>query len=107
MTFIEVDGQVRRVIGVVNGGGKGHITWKPAPGSRQRTIVAQFELAGLPAERLRVARFSPPAPTLGRPGRLRVKHRGKTVVAAPRWKRPGPGGGNRARADVWRPAAAT
>ena len=85
VTFIEVDGQVRRVIGVVNGSGKGHITWKPAPGSRRRTIVAQFELAGLPAERLTVAKFSPPAPTLGRPGRLRVKHRGKTVVAS--WRR--------------------
>jgi hypothetical protein len=79
VTFIEVAGQDRRPIGTVNGGGRGTLPFSPAPGGGPRTIEAQFELDGLPAERKVVARFSPPSARLGRPGGLRIVRVGTTL----------------------------
>lgn len=52
----------------------------PAPGRGTRTIVARFELAGLPAERLTVARFTPPPPTIGRPAHVHARLRGRRLL---------------------------
>jgi hypothetical protein len=68
-------------IGHVNGGGKGQLHFATPPGDRRRTIYAQFTLDGLPAERMTVAHYQPPAPTLSTPRDLRVK-RTKTGVKA-------------------------
>ena len=48
-------------------------------GTDRRTIVAEFELAGLPAEHLTVAQFLPPSPRLGRPVHLRIVRRGRAL----------------------------
>jgi hypothetical protein len=83
VTFWEVgEGQSAKAIGTVRGGGQGVIRFSPAPGRARRTIVAQFTLAGLPAERLRVASFRPPSPTLPRPRALRViRHKRALVIS--------------------------
>ncbi len=75
VTFLERSRGASRTIGTVKGGGRGHIAFSPAPGLDRRTVVAQFELAGLPAERRVVARFSPVSPRLARVTRLRVLRR--------------------------------
>ena len=62
----------RRPVGTVTGGGRGTLAFVPAPGGVRRAIEAQVELAGLPAETLTVARFTPPSPRLGRPARVRA-----------------------------------
>jgi hypothetical protein len=85
VTFLETGPGGSRQIGTVSGGGKGVLRFSPAPGRGRRTIEAQFELAGLPAERRTVARFTPPSPRLARPARVRVRRRGKTLVVS--WKR--------------------
>ena len=85
VTFIESAVGGKRTIGTVTGGGRGSLRFTPAPGRGRRTIEAQFELAGMPAERLTVARFSPPSPRLARPTRVRAKRRGKTLVVS--WSR--------------------
>jgi hypothetical protein len=84
VTFIEVDGDVSRTIGVVKGGGKGTLRFEPAPGRGKRTIVAQFELDGLPAERRTVTTFAPPSLALGKPRGLKVKHSGPALKVS--WK---------------------
>ncbi len=68
-----------RIIGTINGGGRGRLSFTPAPGNDRRTIIAQFELAGLPAETINLASFTPPSPHLGKPARLRVSRRGLTL----------------------------
>jgi hypothetical protein len=80
VTFTEVDHGVSRQIGTV-GSGRGRLAFRPAPGRGARTIVAEFELAGLPAERLTVAHFSPPSPILGRPVHVRARLRGRRLLA--------------------------
>jgi hypothetical protein len=85
VTFLESGAEGRREIGRVSGGGKGKLKFSPAPGAAGRSIIAQFELAGVPAERLTVARFKPPALHLGRPASLRVRRRGSTLRVT--WKR--------------------
>ena len=67
VTFIEVSGSTSRAIGTVNGGGRGTLRFSPAPGTGRRRIEAQFELAGLPAERGR-SPASPPRGPAGPPG---------------------------------------
>lgn len=85
-TFLEVmPSGAARTIGTVSGGGRGRLSFSPAPGVGARTIVAQFELAGLPAERVQAARFAPPSPRLGRPRRLRVRRVGTRLRV--RWAR--------------------
>jgi len=55
------------------------LAFSPAPGSDRRTIIAQFELAGLPAETVRLASFNPPSQHLGKPARLKATRRGLTL----------------------------
>ena len=86
VVFYEVTatGAAKRV-GTVSGGGRGKVRFTPAPGGGQRRIEAQVEIDGLPAERLRVARFRPPTPQLGRPTGLRTRRVGARLVAS--WRR--------------------
>ena len=89
VTFTELgSGGGSRTIGTVAGGGRGQLHFSPAPGRDARRIVAQFELAGLPAETLTVARFTPPPPQLATPRGLSVRHIGSAVRV--RWS-PVPG----------------
>jgi hypothetical protein len=81
VTFLEqTRGGASRTIGTINGGGKGDLTFTPAPGDDGRTVVAQFELAGLPAETVKIASFKPPSPRLAKPAHLRVARRGQTLA---------------------------
>ncbi len=83
VTFVELTaGGAGRTAGTVAGGGRGSLRFSPAPGTGRRTIVAEFELAGVPAERITVARFSPPSPRLGRVRRLRVRRAGGRIRAS-------------------------
>jgi hypothetical protein len=82
VTFLEQTAQGTREIGRATGG-RGRLTFSPAPGKGRTAIVAQFELAGVPAERLTVARFSPPAERLGRVASVSVRRSGGRVLA--RW----------------------
>ena len=68
MTFVETGPGGRRTIGMVTGG-RGTLSFTPAPGNGRRQIEAQFELAGVGAETKTVARFTPPSLHLGRPAR--------------------------------------
>lgn len=80
VTFVEIAaGGAVKAIGAVEGGGKGKLRFSPAPGRGVRRIEAQFELAGMPAEKRFVARFAPPSPRLGKPKRLKVRRRGTTL----------------------------
>jgi hypothetical protein len=79
VTFIEQAQGGSRIIGTINGGGRGRLSFTPAPGNDRRTIIAQFELAGLPAETVKLASFTPPSPRLGKPARLRATRRGLTL----------------------------
>ena len=84
VAFIESGREGKRTIGTVSGG-RGSLRFSPAPGRGRRRILAQFELAGMPAERLTVASFTPPSPRLARPARVRARRRGKTLVVS--WAR--------------------
>ena len=79
VTFMEVAGEARRVIGTVNGGGRGTLRFSPVPGRAGRAIEAQTELAGIPAELVTVAHFRPPSPQLPRVPALRARHTGTRV----------------------------
>jgi hypothetical protein len=82
VTFFELaaDGG-RREIGTVASGGRGTLPFSPAPGRGISYIEAQFELDGLPAEKLTVARFLPPSPELDRPSEVRVRRIGSSLRA--------------------------
>ena len=81
VTFVESGAEGKRTLATVTGG-RGSLRFSPAPGRGRRRIEAQFELAGLPAERVTVARFSPPSPRLSRPRRLQVRRRGGRIVVS-------------------------
>jgi hypothetical protein len=85
VTFTEVqaDGNMRQ-IGTITGGGKGTLRFSPAPSKGTNRIVAQFELDGIPAETVTVARFVPPAVALARPAKLKIVRRGTTLRVT--WK---------------------
>jgi len=72
-----------RTIATVGRAGRGQLRFTTAPGVGARSIVAQFELNRLPAERMTVAHFQPPPPRLGRIAALHVARRGTTLHA--RW----------------------
>jgi hypothetical protein len=84
VTFVEVADSGKRPLGTVTGG-RGTLTFTPAPGSDRRRIEAQFELAGIGAETKTVAAFTPPSARLGRPTRLTVRRRGGRLLVT--WKR--------------------
>jgi hypothetical protein len=69
-------------------GGKGKVSWSPAPGRVVHTVVARVTLDGIPAAEKRVARFKPPPPTLPTPGRLKLKRSGKSKLTVS-WRRVG------------------
>ena len=80
VTFVETTATGdTKAIGVVTGGGKGTLRFTSAPGVGKRTIEAQFELSGLPAERRTVARFTALSARLATPRGLRVTHRGSAL----------------------------
>jgi hypothetical protein len=90
-TVAPQDGQVVRlvekasgastVLRTVKGGGKGSIRFVTSEArSTRREIVAQVEQDGLPRETISVARFSAPNPTVGRPGRVRVRRSGTRAI---------------------------
>ncbi len=82
VTFWDLDkGAAATAIGHVDGGGKGEIHFGPAPGNGRRTIVAQFTLDGLPAERITVAHYQPPSPILATPRGLHVTRTKNSVKA--------------------------
>jgi hypothetical protein len=78
VTFYERAGSVIRPLGTVTGG-RGDIAFAPQPGRGTHMISAQFTLDGLPAERMTVARFTPPSPRLARAGQVAARHAGATV----------------------------
>jgi hypothetical protein len=79
VTFVEQARGGSRTIGTIRGGGRGRLSFTPAPGFDHRTVIAQFELAGLPAESVRVASFKPLSPRLGKPSRLKITRRGNAL----------------------------
>ena len=84
VTFVETSPEGNRPLGTVRGG-KGTLTFAPAPGGGRRQIEAQFELAGVQAETRIVASFTPPCARLGRPARLGVRRSGTRLRV--RWTR--------------------
>lgn len=76
VTFVEHSAQGPREIGRVTGGGQGTLRFTTGPGRGARTVQAQFELDGLAAETLTIARFTPPSPRLARPRGLAVRRGG-------------------------------
>ena len=81
VTFVEVSGVARRPIGTVSGG-RGALSFTPAPGADLRHIVAQFSLDGIRTETKTVASFRPPSARLSRPGHLRVRRRGTSLLVS-------------------------
>jgi len=80
VTFVEQKRGGSRIIGTINGGGRGRLNFTPLPGHDRRTVIAQFELAGLPAETVKVASFSPPSPRLHQVSGLKIARHGLTLA---------------------------
>jgi hypothetical protein len=85
VTFLDSNsGAAATPIGHVSGGGRGTLHFLAPPGNRRRTIYAQFTLDGLPAERVTVAHYQPPSPTLPAPQQVKlVRHSTSLTVS---WK---------------------
>jgi len=77
--FVDIGPTGSRELGTIAGGGRGTLAYKALPGTGVHRIEAQFQLAGLEAERITVARFRPPAPELARPARVAVRRRGRAL----------------------------
>jgi hypothetical protein len=74
VTFQEIgSGGVAKAIGSTTRGGSGRMGFTSAPGRGRRKVIAQFELAGMPAERRQVATFTPQSPLLAKPQRVSVR----------------------------------
>jgi concanavalin A-like lectin/glucanase superfamily protein len=84
VTFLETGPGGSREIGTT-AGGKGRIEFTPTPGSGTSRIEAEFELAGLPAERRTLTRFTAPSPRLATVQRIRARHGGTTLRVT--WQR--------------------
>ncbi len=74
----------RKLIGTTRGG-RGRITFTPAPDRGRHKVVAAFALDGIAAEQRDVTSFQPPSPVLPAPRGLRVRRKGTTVRVA--WRR--------------------
>jgi hypothetical protein len=85
VTFFESAGDSTREIATITRGGRGSLKFDSAPGTGLRRIEAQFELNGIPAERLTIAAFAPTSPRLARPRHLSVRRHRRTLVV--RWAR--------------------
>jgi hypothetical protein len=73
-----------KLIGVARGA-NGSIPFTPADGSRSRKILAVVERGDFPARTLEVGHYTaPPIPKPGRPAKLRLVRRGKTLNVS--WK---------------------
>ena len=68
-------------------GGRGRIRFRSAPGSGRRTILAQFNLDGINAERKRVTTFKPQSPVLARPKGVKVVRKRKGGRVRVSWKK--------------------
>jgi hypothetical protein len=65
----------------IKGGGKGVKRFIPSDASgASRAIVAQVEQSGMPRENVRVLKFSAPSPRVGKPGKVKVRRRGKGAI---------------------------
>lgn len=84
VTFLDVSASGSRAITTV-AGGRGSVTFTPAPGHTRRQIQARFELAGLQSETRTVASFAPPNPVLAKPASIAVSRRQATLRVA--WRR--------------------
>ena len=84
VTFVEVGLGGRRVIGTTRGG-RGKLTFTPAPGRDKRRIEAQFSLAGLRGGDADHRALHPAVAALGRPARVRVTRRGGSLQVS--WPR--------------------
>jgi hypothetical protein len=84
VSFYDAGSSASRKLGTATAG-RGQLTFTPIPGSGARRIEARFELAGIPAERITVARFTPPSPRLPRTTRVRVRRIGTTLRVT--WQR--------------------
>ena len=62
--FVDIGPTGSRELGTISGGGRGTLKFTAVPGTGVHRIEAQFQLAGLEAERITVARFRPPSTTL-------------------------------------------
>ena len=82
--FFEVGPGGDRELGATTRG-RGRLRFTPAAGRGRSTIEARFELAGLAAETVTVARFTPPAPSLARPSHLRAVRTGGALRVS--WRR--------------------
>ncbi|MEA2387344.1 MAG: hypothetical protein QOG41_117, partial [Thermoleophilaceae bacterium] len=80
VTFLDTGrGGAARPIGTVAGGGHGKLHFAAVPGAGRRTVVAEFELAGLEAERVTVAHFDSPPAKLPKPKHVKARHKGSKV----------------------------
>ena len=66
-------------------GGKGRLRFRSYPGGGRRTIVAQFSLDGINAERKRVTTFKPQSPLMARPKGVKLSRKGARLRVS--WKR--------------------
>ena len=79
--FVEVAAGARKALRTVKGGGKGSVRFQTSEArGTKRSIVAEVIQDGMPRKNLTIARFSAPSPRVGRPGRVRVRRRGKGAL---------------------------
>lgn len=78
--FVEQSEKGYRKIGSVKGGGKGTFSYVTSEdASKQRTVVAHVVQNDMPRVSLTVAKYSAPAPTVGKP-KVRVKRSSKSAT---------------------------
>ncbi len=84
VSFFDVSpGGGRKLIGTT-AGGRGKLTFSPAPDTRRHAVVAAFALDELPAEEKPVTTFQPPPPTLPVPRAVTVRRKDTRVTV--RWR---------------------
>lgn len=76
--YDESVGGARKLIGTTRGG-RGRLTFTPAPDRGRHKVVAAFTLDGIGAEERVVTSFAPPSPLLATPRGLQVRRKGTSV----------------------------